>query len=117
MGRIEYKLLGYANTSKRVFCDECGLHYIMKNVERYTVYTFWAVAYNVHQGYESGASEKVRIDTASYGMGKYFIKLSNKPLCLSATSLKRIRQEMHVSFEKPVFSMKLNLFFLNVVVN
>jgi hypothetical protein len=53
----------------------------MKNVERYTVYTFWAVAYNVHQGYESGASEKVRIDTASYGMGKYFMKLSNKPLC------------------------------------
>ena len=81
MGRIEYKFLGYANTSKRVFCDECGLHYIMKNVERYTVYTFWAVAYNVHQGYESGASEKVRIDTASYGMGKYFMKLSNKPLC------------------------------------
>ena len=67
MGTIEYKLLGLVNTSKQVFCDECGLHYIMEDVAKYTVYTFWVLAYNVHQGYESRASEKIKVDTASYG--------------------------------------------------
>ena len=40
----------------------------MKIVARYTVYTFWVVAYNVDKGYESRATDKVTIDTASYGM-------------------------------------------------
>ncbi|CAB4003547.1 adhesion G -coupled receptor L3-like [Paramuricea clavata] len=65
-GRIEYKLLGFVNASKRIFCDECGLHYLMEDVGRYTVYTFWVVAYNVHKGYESQSTDKVTIDTASY---------------------------------------------------
>lgn len=39
----------------------------MEDVGRYTVYTFWVVAYNVHKGYESQSTDKVTIDTASYG--------------------------------------------------
>lgn len=40
---------------------------MLEKVAKNTVYKFWAVAYNVQRGYESGASEIVTIDTASYG--------------------------------------------------
>lgn len=55
------------NASEREHCDECGLSFVLEKVAPNTVYTFWAVAYNVQKGYESGPSEKVMIDTSSYG--------------------------------------------------
>lgn len=39
----------------------------MKKVVMSTVYTLWAVAYNVYKGYESQATDKVILDTSSYG--------------------------------------------------
>ena len=58
------------NASKEVFCDKCGLNFVLEGVAPYTVYTVWAVAYNVQKDYESGPSKKVTIDTASYGKWK-----------------------------------------------
>ena len=67
-GQIEYKLFGRVNGNEtEVLCDECNLRYLMKNVVRHTQYGFWAVAYNVHKGYESPPTDEVTIDTGLYG--------------------------------------------------
>lgn len=67
-GRIQYKLFGLVNGSKlETFCNECGLQYLVEDVASYTVYTLWALAYNVDKDYESPPSLNVTIDTSLYG--------------------------------------------------
>ncbi|XP_028413002.1 uncharacterized protein LOC114535873 [Dendronephthya gigantea] len=65
-GQVEYKLFGRVNGHQQLLCDECNLQYLMKNVARNTQYGFWAVAYNVHKGYESAPTGEVIIDTGLY---------------------------------------------------
>ena len=70
-GSIRYQLTGYENGLKREFCPDCGLNYLINKSEPNMNYSFWVVAHNIRNGYESPASSIVHFHTAR--SSKYFI--------------------------------------------
>ena len=66
-GLVNYRLFALVNGTERTICQACGESYKLKDVEQYTTYTFWVVAYNIkHPRYKSGRSMYDTISTPSY---------------------------------------------------
>ena len=66
-GLVDYILFATLNGTERTICQACGESYKLEDVEQYTTYTFWVVAYNIkHPRYRSGRSTNVTITTPSF---------------------------------------------------
>jgi hypothetical protein len=63
--------MGLENGLKREFCSDCGLRYLINKTKPNMNYSFWVVAHNIQNGYESLSSSVVRFYTAR--SSKYFI--------------------------------------------
>ncbi len=67
-GLVHYRLFALVNGIKRTICSACGESYRLEEVEQYTNYTFWVIAYNINNDprFESGPSEVSNVTTPSY---------------------------------------------------
>ena len=63
-GSIRYQLMGLENGLKREFCFDCGFRHLINKTEPNMNYSFWVVAHNIHNGYESLPSSVVHFHTA-----------------------------------------------------
>lgn len=70
-GSIRYELTGRENGVKKVFCVDCGLKYLINKARPNMNYSFWVVAHNIQNGYESRPSSIVHYQTTR--SSKYFI--------------------------------------------
>ena len=66
-GLVHYRLFARVNGTKKTICDACGELYKLEDIEQYTNYTFWVIAYNINDPrYKSGHSKCVNITTPSF---------------------------------------------------